>query len=242
MFWNAYNVAAGDVEVVKTKAWVKDATNLLTFVGLFGVIVAAFIIESYKALKPDSADQTVELLARLLAAATNDTSSQSARALSDETFKPPTITVVANVLWFCSLAVTLICAFLASLVQQWARSYLSHLNRIQAGGQHSRDWVYTHVYVRRGVSRYQLDRIIPLVFVFLHLAVCLFAVGLVLFLIPINQIVAWFTASILFIFLIAYFVASVLPALDDSCPYRTPLTSWFAMVCWIIVWLIDTLS
>ncbi|KAI0061274.1 hypothetical protein BV25DRAFT_1769237, partial [Artomyces pyxidatus] len=53
-----------------------NTDGILVFTGLFSATVAAFIIESYKTLQPDSGDTTVLLLTQIsqqLAAAANGT-------------------------------------------------------------------------------------------------------------------------------------------------------------------------
>jgi hypothetical protein len=59
--------------------------------GLFSVTVTAFIIESYKQLRPDSGDTIVLLLAQIsqqLAALSNGTPISIPSTLSSQTFRP----------------------------------------------------------------------------------------------------------------------------------------------------------
>ncbi|KAJ6527106.1 hypothetical protein B0H19DRAFT_1335116, partial [Mycena capillaripes] len=53
--------------------------GMLIFVGLFSASLTAFVIESYKTLRPDSGDSAVQLLSQIsqqLAAATNGSTFQ----------------------------------------------------------------------------------------------------------------------------------------------------------------------
>ncbi|KAI0245458.1 hypothetical protein BJV78DRAFT_1287813 [Lactifluus subvellereus] len=63
-----------DKELVDT--WKGDADGILIFTGLFFSTVASFIIESYKTLRQDSGDATVQILSQIsgqLAAIANGT-------------------------------------------------------------------------------------------------------------------------------------------------------------------------
>ncbi|KZV72652.1 hypothetical protein PENSPDRAFT_575790, partial [Peniophora sp. CONT] len=123
-FWKTYLEAARDEDEARPKDWDGTTGSILTFTGLFAATVAAFVIESYKLLQPDSGDQTVLILSQLLAATTNASSPSIPSLLPDDTFRAPITAVIANALWFCSLVVALACALLATLIQQWSRDYV----------------------------------------------------------------------------------------------------------------------
>jgi hypothetical protein len=96
--------------------------------GLFSASVTAFIIESYKNLKPDSGEATVALLAHIsqqLAAASNG--SHINAFPSHNSFQPTSSTLRVNTFWFLSLTFSLTCALAATLVEQWARHYLREI-------------------------------------------------------------------------------------------------------------------
>lgn len=98
--------------------------------GLFSAIVTAFLIESYKNLKPDFGYSTFLLLAHIsqqLASASNG--SQTMPPAPSLTFQPTPSALRVNTFWFLSLAFGLICALMATLVQQWARNYLQMTER-----------------------------------------------------------------------------------------------------------------
>ncbi|KAH9989265.1 hypothetical protein BJV77DRAFT_948613, partial [Russula vinacea] len=92
-------------------------------IGLFSTIVAAFIIEFYKQLSPDSGNQTVALLGQIsqqLANFPNGTYSITANQPS-----PPSASMIwANSLWLTSLVLSLSSALIATMLQQWARRYV----------------------------------------------------------------------------------------------------------------------
>ena len=49
--------------------------------------------------------------------------SQVGPMLPPNNFRPTNSTISINILWFISLILALICALIATLVQQWARHY-----------------------------------------------------------------------------------------------------------------------
>ncbi|VDC03096.1 unnamed protein product [Peniophora sp. CBMAI 1063] len=220
-FWGTYLRSMKEEDDALPKDWDGDTGSILTFTGLFAATVAAFLIESYKTLSRDSGDQTVVLLTQLLAATRNASSNPVNPTPSAFSASPSN--VIVNALWFCSLAIALACALLATLVQQWSRDYVRSINRRDLDGDIA-GRALNHVYIRMGVERYGLGGVVNLIVALVHLAVIIFAAGLLIFLFPINDIVSWCTLVALAVFGLAYVVASVMPIFDASCPYRTPLT------------------
>ncbi|KZV68935.1 hypothetical protein PENSPDRAFT_728027 [Peniophora sp. CONT] len=93
----------------------------------------------------------------------------------------------------------------------------------------------SHVYIRSGVDRYKMDVAVYAIVFLVHFSVVLFTVGLIVFLVPVNSVVAWLTGAALVIFGLIYLVASIIPLFENSCPYRSPLTHMLASVCWLIL-------
>ncbi|KZV72654.1 hypothetical protein PENSPDRAFT_575893, partial [Peniophora sp. CONT] len=230
-FWKTYLDAARDEDEARPRDWDGTTGSILTFTGLFAATVAAFVIESYKLLQPDSGDQTVLILSQLLAATTNASSLSIPSSLPGDTFRAPVTAVdIANALWFCSLVVALACALLATLIQQWSRDYVRDLKKQDTLDESFQSRALNHVYIRMGVDRYGMDEVVYIIVTLIHLSVILFAAGLLLFLFPVNSAVAWSTMAVLFVFGAAYVVAGTLAILDTSCPYRTPLTYPLAVI------------
>jgi len=186
--------------------------------------VAAFIIESYKQLQSDSNDTTVLLLAQIsqqLAALSSGTPFSIPSGLPGQPFRPSASVVRVNTLWFLSLVLSLTCALLATLMQQWVRRYL----------QASRPWYapYKRARIRaffaEGVERFGLPRAVEALPALLHTSVFLFFAGLVDFLININHTVAFSLLSAVAVVASAYFLFTTLPLMYPNSPYQTPLTT-----------------
>ncbi|KAI0314223.1 hypothetical protein OF83DRAFT_1285699 [Amylostereum chailletii] len=154
--------------------------------GLFAATVAAFIIEVYKQLLPDSGDATVDLLAGIstqIAFLSNGTRLPST---SPQSFHAPAYTVRINTLWFISLGLSLFVALAATLMQQWSRRYLRAARR--RGPPHKRGPV--HIHLHDGMKRFRIEDAVDIIIGLLHLSVFLFIAGLVDFLFVISPAVA----------------------------------------------------
>ncbi|KAH9970875.1 hypothetical protein BGW80DRAFT_1175416, partial [Lactifluus volemus] len=114
--------------------WQKDADGILIFTGLFSAAVAALGAVSIQDLRPNPQDTTafyVGQIYQLLADPNISRTSILATPAQPPPFSPPTYAIWVNSLWFLSLVISLTCALLATLLQQWARRYITvtHLPR-----------------------------------------------------------------------------------------------------------------
>ena len=229
-----------DAEV--TESWKGDTDGILVFVspgpvslahihhlsrifktGLFSATVAAFIIESYQQLSPDSSDTTNALLTQIsqqLANISNGTPLTSVAVQSGQPFKPTASAVRVNVLWFLSLVLSLSCALSATLMQQWARRYRELTQR--RGAFHRRGRM--RAYIFEGIDRFGMARAVATMPTLLHISVFFFFAGLVDFLFPIYATVAYTTLACIMVFTLAYAILTALPTIYFNCPYATPLS------------------
>ncbi|KAI9457988.1 hypothetical protein BJY52DRAFT_447096 [Lactarius psammicola] len=208
-----------------TESWKGDTEGILVFTGLFSATVAAFIIESYKLLSPNSGDTTNALLAQIsgqLVNISNGTPLTSVAAQSSLPFKPTASAVKVNVLWFLSLILSLNCALSATLMQQWARRYRELAQR--RGATHRRGRM--RAYIFDGLNRFGMAQAVATMPRLLHISVFLFFAGLVEFLFPIYTTVAYSTLGCILAFALAYTILTVLPNIFLNCPYGTPLSGY----------------
>ncbi|KZV67148.1 hypothetical protein PENSPDRAFT_584418, partial [Peniophora sp. CONT] len=222
--WDTYLKGSKDEDEARPKNWEGSTTGILTFTGLFAATVAAFIVESYKLLSSDSGERTNVLLEQLFVAMANASSQQPIIAPPPDSFSASTSVILTNVFWFSSLIIALVCALLSTLVQEWSRNYVQDINRRKVLHESLRERAYNHIYIRMGVNRYGMDQFVSWIVALVHLSVFLFACGLLLFLFPFNQVVAGISTAVLASFVTVYCVASLVPLLDKSCPYRTPIS------------------
>ncbi|KZV59911.1 hypothetical protein PENSPDRAFT_620429, partial [Peniophora sp. CONT] len=227
-FWGTYLRAMKDEDEARPKYWEGNTGSILTFTGLFAATVGAFLIASYPSLSSNPNDETTMLLKQLLAATTNTS------VPVDVPFQVSTNALIVNCLWFCSLLISLACALLATLIQDWSRNYTRDINRRSTLDESVFSRAYNHIYIRMGVNRYGMDEVVEIMVAMIHLSVALFAGGLLLFLFPVNRIVAYCVTSIISFFVLAYCTASLLSVLNTDCPYRTPLTYPPVLIPWLV--------
>ncbi|KZV61904.1 hypothetical protein PENSPDRAFT_713036, partial [Peniophora sp. CONT] len=222
--WQTYLDAAKDEDAGRPKNWEGSTNGILTFTGLFAATVAAFIVESYALLSPDSTDRTNMLLEQLFVAMANTSLNIPVVVPPMQPFSVAPTAVVINVLWFSSLLISLTCALLATLVQEWSRAYPQDVNRRKVLHETIQARACNHIFIRMGVDRYGMDHFVSWIVALVHLSVLSFACGLVIFLYDINSIVAGMTTIMLGVFCVLYCISSLIPLFDKSCPYRTPLS------------------
>ncbi|KAI9443503.1 hypothetical protein H4582DRAFT_1873334 [Lactarius indigo] len=214
--WSLYLTEAKREDGEIAKNWIKDTGGVLIFSGLFSAIVAAFIIESYKRLSPQSGDQMVALLAQLVSA------SNGAPPVVPETplFEAPAYIVRVNVMWSLSLVLSLSCALLAMLVRQWARRYLDYTQHRSAPRRQAR----IRAYMFDGVEEFRLSQVVEAIPLLLHTSIFFFFAGLIDFIFPVNDTVALYITGCVAIVVSTYAILTLLPFWRLNSPYHTPLS------------------
>ncbi|KAK6995997.1 hypothetical protein R3P38DRAFT_3073832 [Favolaschia claudopus] len=94
--------------------WRSDMEGLA---GLFSTCLTAFLVESYKSLGPDSGQLTVDILTQIsaqLAAGINGTTFELP-TMNTRPTGPTTAALACNIMWFTSLFLALLCAFMATM-------------------------------------------------------------------------------------------------------------------------------
>ncbi|KAJ6544173.1 hypothetical protein B0H19DRAFT_1034526 [Mycena capillaripes] len=221
--WALYVSEAAKYDKALVESWKSDMEGMLIFAGLFSASLTAFIIESYKTLRPDSGDSTVQLLTQIslqLAAAANGS---TFHAPAPTHFRPPTTSLVCNALWFISLGLSLTCALIATLLEQWARDFLHRAEMRSAPVIRAR--IFSYLYY--GLKRFNMHTVVDIIPLLLHTSLLFFYAGLITFLLPINLAIAAVVASLLLIVVGTYSLLTLLPLWHSDCPYRTPLSGIF---------------
>ncbi|KAH9959478.1 hypothetical protein BC827DRAFT_1110749, partial [Russula dissimulans] len=172
--WKLYEVEADkhDTELAETFKGVTDA--MLIFTGLFSAVVSAFIIETYKTLLPDTGSATVALLTQLVAqsqlnGSTSVTTSDIPSTVT-QPFTPSWTAIRINILMFLSLFLSLTCALMSTMIQQWAREYLQYSQLSAPPQKRGR----VRAYLFEGLTKFQMRRMVESIPVLLHISVFLF--------------------------------------------------------------------
>ncbi|PBK78479.1 hypothetical protein ARMSODRAFT_42546 [Armillaria solidipes] len=196
---------------------------LLVFAGLFSAVVTTFVVQTSQSLQADYSEMSANLLFELI-----NIQRAIASGASLDTVAPsplnPNITFIAsatsvwvNGLWFTSLALSLTTALVSVLVKQWLHHYMA----LPSGTPRERSLLRQFRFA--GLQKWRVLGIIGLLPVLMHIALAIFFIGLVIFLGPLRESIAWVVGTITVIACTAYLMAHILPLIFPQCPYRTSL-------------------
>ena len=186
--------------------------------------MASLIAISYPTLQQSPNATTESLLSQISQQLTNANSNGSfaiANPSTQSPFSPSALAVFVNAVWFLSLVLSLTCALMATLLQQWARRYLQTIQRNHAPHVHA----HIREYFYRGAHKFSIIGLVELLPSLLLVSVFLFFAGLVGFAFQANHTVAYITLGLVAFCLLAYIVLTLTPLISPDCPYYTPLTS-----------------
>jgi hypothetical protein len=229
------------------EGWKADADGILIFVGfrppalcftqltvrsktgLFSAAVAALISISIQDIRPNPQDTTNFYLQNIYQVQVLDPNRTDTSPFPSgpPPFSPPKYAVWVNLLWFMSLIISLTCALLATLLQQWARKYIGDTQpRVSP---HKRAQV--HAYFAEGVETLHLPRAVHILPTLLHLSLFLFLAGVVLFLCHVCPKIYDVVLPWTCICAVLYGIITFMPIFRHDSPYSTPLSStvWFIM-------------
>jgi hypothetical protein len=149
-------------------------------------------------------------------------------------FSPPTYAILVNTLWFLSLVISLTCALLATLLQQWARRYLKVTQTRYRPHKRAR----IRAFFAEGVENCFLPLAVEALPTLLHISLSLFFAGSVVFLWHVNLTIFKFVLSWVSICTALYGCITFIPIFRHDSPYLTPLS----FLAWYIVTAIPFLT
>src|SRR5260221_3195871 len=245
--FSMYLQLAGEEDKKMTENWKGDADGILIFVsrhsasvplyaltprpktGLFSAAVATLVGVSVQDLKPSSQDISAFYLANIYQILADSNGSQVVipPTLPNPSipFSPPTSAVWVNSLWFLSLVISLTCALLATLLQQWARRYMKATQTRYSPHKRAR----IRAFFAEGVEKLHLPWTVEALPALLHLSLFLFFAGLAVFLFNINHTVFKVAISWVCFCIGMYMCFTFMPMFRHDSPYYAPLSSsaWY---------------
>ena len=193
--------------------------------GLFSAAVAALLAVTIQDIRPNPQDTSAFYLATIsqqLAQSNGNTisipSSLSNPAVS---FTAPTWAVWVNGLWFLSLVISITCAVLATLLQQWARRFL----RVAYPRCSPHKRARIRAFYRKGVEELHLPYVVEGLPLLLHISLFLFFAGLSVFLFSVNYTIFKAVITWVGICVVMYACLTVLPIRRKNSPYSAPLSA-----------------
>jgi hypothetical protein len=174
---------------------------------------------SIQDIQQDPQDITNFYLANTYQATINPNVSSSLPT-SPPPFSPPTYAVWVNALWFLSLVISLTCALLATLLQQWARRYLKVTQTRYSPDKRAR----IRSFFAEGVQKCLLHWTVEALPTLLHVSLFLFFAGLIVFLWNVNLTIFKLILSWAGICTALYGCITLMPIFRHDSPYYTPLS------------------
>jgi hypothetical protein len=197
--------------------------------GLFSGVVAAFVLVSYQQLQPNPNDLTNQLLGQIsqqLSMLQSGTSASVPLTLANQPpFQPTASAVRVNALWIISLGMSLSCALLATLLQQWTRRFV----QVADAPYNTEKRALIRAFFADGVDRFGFAAAVEILPAQLHLSIILFYIGLVDFFGNINHTIAYFLLGLGVYAALGYALLTIVPLFYPNSPYQTPFTPfvWF---------------
>ena len=174
---------------------------------------------SIQDLRQNPQDTSNFYLANMYQATINPNASSSLPT-SPPPFTPPNYAIWVNALWFLSLVISITCALLATLLQQWARRYLKATQTRYSPHRRAR----IRAFFAEGVDKFLLPWAVEALPTMLHLSLFLFFGGLAVFLWNVNLTVFKLVLSWIGICTALYGYITFIPIFCHDSPYHTPLS------------------
>jgi len=188
--------------------------------GLFAAFLSAFLVFTIPQLQPNSTDIAMDVLIHISQQLSNST----IPAFAPTEFTASPNTVVVNLLFFLSLALVLIDAFLAMLVKGWLREF-------------DREWKkHTVADLRaqererrlQGLEHWKLAELVKLLPILIQSSLVSFCIGLIILLFPLHLISA-ILASVALVAGFGFYVFTIyVSVLDVYAPFSSPVSRGLA--------------
>ena len=174
---------------------------------------------SIQDLRQNPQDTSNFYLANIYQATINPNASSSLPT-SPPPFTPPNYAIWVNALWFLSLVISITCALLATLLQQWARRYLKVTQTRYSPHKRAR----IRAFFAEGVDKFLLPWAVEALPTMLHLSLFLFFGGLAVFLWNVNLTIFKLVLSWIGLCTALYGCITFIPIFCHDSPYHTPLS------------------
>ena len=190
--------------------------------GLFSAVVATLLTVTVFDLKSNSQDTSTFYLHNMYQIQLDPNISRASIPSEPPPFSPPTSAIWVNALLFLSLLISLTCALLATLLQQWARRYVGFTQQPEYS-PHRR--ARLRAFFSEGVDKSHISLVVEALPALLHLSICLFFAGLLVWLFNINHRVFLAVNLCTALSAVAYLWFTFSPIFRPNSPYYAPLSS-----------------
>jgi len=187
---------------------------------LFAGFLSSFLIELLGRLEPDPMD----IIQDVLIYQTQMMRNSSLGPYVAPDFSPPEHIVIVNALFYASLGVMILAAFIAMLIKSWVREFDRGLKAMSLPEQRAKTREFRYL----GMERWKLPEMVGALPLLIQISLLLFSIGLVLFLFHISKPSFGVTTVILGIGICYYTTTTSISVLATSSPFRSPLSRTLA--------------
>ena len=189
---------------------------------LFASFLSSFLIELLGRLEPDPMD----IIQDVIIYQTQMMRNSSLGPYVAPEFSPPEHIVVVNALFYASLGVMILAAFIAMLIKTWVREFDRGLQAMSLPEHRAK----TREFRSLGMERWKLPEMVGVLPLLIQISLVLFSIGLVLFLFHISKPSFGVTTVILGIGICYYTMTTCISVFVTSSPFRSPLSRTLATV------------
>ena len=178
--------------------------------------MSAFLIELLGRLEQDPLD----IIQDVLIYQTQMMRNSSLGPYVPPDFSPPEHIVVVNALFYASLGVMILAAFIAMLIKSWVREFDRGLRAMSLLEQRAKTREFRYL----GMERWKLPEMVGILPLLIQISLLLFAIGLVIFLFHISTPSFGVTAAIFGIGILYYAMTTSISVIVTSSPFHSPLS------------------
>jgi hypothetical protein len=189
---------------------------------LFAGFMSAFLIELLGRLESDPMD----IIQDVLIYQTHMMRNSSLGPYVPPDFSPPKHIVVVNALFYASLGVMILAAFVAMLIKSWVREFDRGLRAMSLPEQRAKTREFRYL----GMERWKLPEMVGMLPLLIQISILLFSIGLALFLFYLSTPSFGVTTAIFGIGLLYYAGTTSISVVFTSSPFRSPLSRALATV------------
>ena len=191
-------------------------------VAMLAGFMSAFLIELLGRLEPDPMD----IIQDVLIYQTQMMRNSSLGPYVPADFSPPDHIVIVNALFYASLGVILLAAFIAILIRSWIREFDRGLRVMSLPEQRAKTREFRYL----GMERWKLPEMVGILPLLIQLSLLLFSIGLVLFLFHTSKPSFVVTTVIFGIGILYYAVTTSISVFVTSSPFHSSLSRSLAVV------------
>ena len=174
--------------------------------------MSAFLVDLLGRLEPDAVD--------VLIYQTQMMRNSSLGPYDPADFSPPEHIVLVNALFYASLGVMLLTAFIAMLIKSWVREFDRGLHALKIPEQRAKTREFRYL----GMVHWKLADIVAVLPFLIQVSLVLFAIGLVIFLRHISIPSFGVTTAIFGIGVLYYATTTAISIFVTSSPFHSPLS------------------